>query len=386
MPYDAGPPTAAEFDRGVHHMQMMGVKYYMAIDARTQALAARQASLREIAASGPWRIYEVASAPVVQGLANEPAVLTGQPTTGEPWQDVAVCWWHTPDSWEVPLTADGPPGWQRVARTHEPAPDATPSEKCEPTEDWGWFAEGGGPEAKAQPPVTVTNVDIREDGVSFDVDRPGVPVMVKVSYFPNWKVSGAQGPFRATPNFMVVVPDGNHVELRYGWTALDIAAYLVSLLGLAGLVVLFRARPVRVGPPGPFWGRAERPDLYPPAAPVPYDEGSWTIEPDRPPPADLPGFPGSGEGWPSTPDAGPPSWADGSPSPFAPPDGHPAVAGPSAPPSGGGPDEEPAADVPGPPAGADTVAPMGEHPHASVTIDPPPPPPDDTPGPERAGA
>jgi len=34
----------------------------------------------------------------------------------------------------------------------------------------------------------------------------GQPVLVKVSYFPNWKASGAKGPYRVTPNLMVVIP------------------------------------------------------------------------------------------------------------------------------------------------------------------------------------
>jgi hypothetical protein len=394
MPYDAGPPTRSEFDRGVRHLQMMGVKYYMAVEGNTQALAAGNRSLQPVATSGPWHVYEVADAPVVQALANQPAVLTGQPTTGEPWQDVAVCWWHTPDSWDVVLTADGPPDWQRVSRTHEPEAGATPSEECQPKDDWGWFAEGGGPEARPQPPVAVTNVAVTEDGVSFDVDRPGVPVMVKVSYFPNWKVSGAQGPFRATPNFMVVVPDGNHVELHYGWTALDIGAYLISLVGIAGLVVLFRAPPVRMRPPGPYWGQAERPDLYPPGPPpgAPFDEMVWATGPDTvpwPAPSDDPAHTADPLLEPRSPGEGPGR------SSFAPPDGWSAAPdgpdwpeGPTGTPPPGEGDGEGAtsAATPRPPDGADTVSPMGEHPHASSTIDPPSPPaPDASPGPEPPG-
>ena len=62
------------------------------------------------------------------------------------------------------------------------------------------------------------------DGISFDVSEPGVPVLVKISYFPNWEASGADGPFRVTPNHMVVVPTDTHVELRYGWTGVDVGA------------------------------------------------------------------------------------------------------------------------------------------------------------------
>jgi hypothetical protein len=236
----------------------------MAVNDNTKALAAKNGSLSVITTSGPWTIYQVKDAPLVQGLANQPAVITGQPTTGRPWQDTAVCWWSDPDSWDVVLTADGPPGWQRVSRTNQPDESAMPQRQCEPTGGWQWLDDSGGPTATAQPPVQVTNIVETDDGLSFDVDRTGVPVVVKASYFPNWQASGAEGPYRAVPNLMVVVPTANHVELHYGYTGLDLASYAVTALGIVALVLLFRARPVRVKPPRRFWGRAERPDLYPP--------------------------------------------------------------------------------------------------------------------------
>jgi hypothetical protein len=265
LPYDAGSPTRTEFDRGIRHMQMMGVKYYMAINENTQALAEGSSSLTRVAASGPWKVYEVGDAPLVQSLPNRPAVLTGQSLVGRPWQDTSVCWWVNPSDWNVVLTSDGPADWPRVTRTVHPDEDAAPAQKCQPSADWGWFDGGTGPPVTPQDDAGVRNVVTSEDGVSFDVDKIGVPVLVKVSYFPNWQVTGAQGPYRATPNFMVVVPESNHVELRYGWTGVDLAGLLLTLAGLAGLVWLVRAAAVEVAPPTRFWGRAERPDLYPSA-------------------------------------------------------------------------------------------------------------------------
>src|SRR5690606_4625354 len=96
------------------------------------------------------------------------------------------------------------------------------------------------PERRPLPEIEVTNVEVDGDRIAFDVSEPGVPVLVKVSYFPNWKASGAEGPYRVTPNHMVVVPTSTHVELTYGWTALDLGAYGISALGVAGAVLLAR--------------------------------------------------------------------------------------------------------------------------------------------------
>jgi len=72
---------------------------------------------------------------------------------------------------------------------------------------------------------------------------------VKISYFPNWEVSGADGPYRIAPNLMVVVPTSTHVHLTYGRSALDISSYVLTFIGL-GLLVVWRRRGDFVYPAG----------------------------------------------------------------------------------------------------------------------------------------
>ncbi len=86
--------------------------------------------------------------------------------------------------------------------------------------------------------MTVSNVDIQQS-LSFDVDQIGVPVLVRVGYFPNWDASGADGPYRVGPNMMVVIPEADHVELSYGRSMVDWFTILLTLLGI-GLCVLWR--------------------------------------------------------------------------------------------------------------------------------------------------
>ncbi len=96
---------------------------------------------------------------------------------------------------------------------------------------------------KPEPSTTVSNIVEHNASISFDVSRTGVPVVVTISYFPNWQVSGATGPYRVSPNLMVVVPTSHHVSLSYGTTPVDYEGWGLSILGLLGLVVLVR-RPV----------------------------------------------------------------------------------------------------------------------------------------------
>jgi hypothetical protein len=233
-------PAAPDVNLGVQHLQLLGVKYYMALTPETQLQADQNPNLRLVATSGPWpvtyysgnsgntrqrtwSIYEVENSAIVTPLSHQPVVMKGVPRGSKGWLTASERWYLSPNLFDVPYAASGPTSWGHVSPT-EPDPPRTPL-----------------------PPVQVANIKPTDDSVSFDVDKVGVPVLVKVSYFPNWHVSGAKGPYRVTPNLMVVIPTSHHVRLHYGYTSVDELGMLLSLAGIAGLVWLFRAKPVQFG-------------------------------------------------------------------------------------------------------------------------------------------
>jgi len=104
---------------------------------------------------------------------------------------------------------------------------------------WTEAPKGVAPaEHHALPAVTVTDVRSTDDQVSFHVSRTGVPVLVRVSYFPSWHATGALGPWRSEPNLMVVVPTSHHVTLTYGMSGPDKIGLALSVLGLVVLLLL----------------------------------------------------------------------------------------------------------------------------------------------------
>ena len=88
----------------------------------------------------------------------------------------------------------------------------------------------------------------------------GVPVMVKVSYFPNWQVDGAKGVYRVAPNFMVVVPTSTHVHLHYDMSTLDKGSYALTLAGVGMLAWLRRRGDVEHRGEHPFIDGDDDPD------------------------------------------------------------------------------------------------------------------------------
>jgi hypothetical protein len=214
--------TIEDFDLGVRYLQLLGVRYFAAESADAKARAAAHPDLTlvdrvpDFDGRPPlgWDIYEVADSPLVEPLTAEPVVVEG--VTAEDWRDdVAVPWFDDPGALDQLLVADGPGAWPRASvenargRTGEELPD-----------------------------VRVTDIEETDDSVSFRVSRTGVPVLVKTSYFPNWRVEGADGPWRATPNLMVVVPTRKQVRLEYGTTTAEWLGRAGTVAGIAGLVGL----------------------------------------------------------------------------------------------------------------------------------------------------
>jgi hypothetical protein len=218
---------------GVEHLEMLGVKYYLALNTELQAQAAADPSLKLISTFGPfnsyetnvagsdhlyWKLYLVLGSPRVHPLSDQPVVMAGLDNSSQPkWLDVMTNWYDKPKAWGVYLAANGPSNWARVP-----------------------YGDDTDLPIKAEPMTTVANIVEHNASISFNVSRLEVPVVVTISYFPNWQVSGAEGVYRVSPNLMVVVPTSHHVSLRYGTTPVDYEGYCLTILALGGLVVLGR--------------------------------------------------------------------------------------------------------------------------------------------------
>ncbi|MAG50785.1 hypothetical protein CL621_04075 [archaeon] len=81
----------------------------------------------------------------------------------------------------------------------------------------------------------IVNDLLKEEEIEFTTNCIGKPHLIKVSYFPNWKVEGAKRIYLASPSFMLVYPEKENVRLYYGNTAID---YISSLLASFGLFIL----------------------------------------------------------------------------------------------------------------------------------------------------
>ena len=232
------PPITVEnypgyFATGIKKLQGAGVRYYIGMTELTISVADVNTELRKVATSGPFSIYEILHAERVAPLQFQPVVVTGidQDQRGG-WLDVEQEWFLQTDStYPATIAWSGPKSWQRMAASVK---------KAKGDETVGQGVTVSKTEARALDPVTVSAISQNNTDIRFTVDKVGVPVLVKTSYFPNWSVSGAKGPYRVMPNFMVVIPTRNNVHLHYGYSKADLAGFVTTFLGIGSVLALHR--------------------------------------------------------------------------------------------------------------------------------------------------
>jgi len=240
---------------GVQHMTDLGVRYLMVRTDPAKSEAAKQDELVYISSSGPWDIYELIDSNIVEPLAFQPVIV--EERSGDQRErnlEVGTSWFQRRDDWPAIPADEGPDTWQHISV--EIDMDARVGEPGDRSRNVDYVVPVDPIEAVELDPITVTDVEIRQQSVGFSVDQIGVPVLVRVSYFPNWSVEGAEGPYRVSPNHMVVIPTSNDVTLTYGRDALDWFFYALTALGI-GLCFVWRRR-------GDLVYASERPDWRPP--------------------------------------------------------------------------------------------------------------------------
>jgi hypothetical protein len=267
---------------GITHMQLMNIEYFLSCTEEVTAAAKADSRAQLLATFGDYNIFRIA------GTTGYAEVMQNQPVKIDipqaDWRDMAVKWYENMDDLDTPIIWDnGDKALSDFATITADQADSPPQVAYNGTETGHVVSE-----------------QLDNEKFTFDVDQAAVgkPVWIKISYFPNWHVSGASGPYLASPSFMMVIPTQTHVVMTYGRTRANTIGQTLEIIGwliLAGLsvwrLILWRRRRRMAGmgssgvmPVDEFTGqyleggegRAAR-----------YDGASW---PDRAyPPAGYPG-------------------------------------------------------------------------------------------------
>ena len=200
--------VSLDMERGIKHLALYNVAYYVSYTEKG-AEEARNAGLVAVGLAPPWTIFALPESNMVDIATVEPVVWDG----GGDFLDPALEWYGDVDNFDKWVAEDGPESWRRVKTVGERLDGQKP-----------YVGTG-----------SVSDLVVEDHRISFTTSAVGVPHMVKVSYFPNWGAEGAEGPYRAAPSVMVVVPTSEHVVLEFNNTSAENLGMAITTISIAGL-------------------------------------------------------------------------------------------------------------------------------------------------------
>jgi hypothetical protein len=197
-------------ERGIEHSKLYNLKYYVT-QSEEMTAEANRLGLQPLAEADAYSIFALPASQPVDIAAYTPMVYEGE----ESFTDVAINWYDEIDTLDRWIVADGPETWPRFDTLEGPYEMGEPLDTID---------------------AVVSDVVIEDHRVSFSTTAVGVPHLVKVSYFPNWEATGAEGPYRAAPSLMVVVPTQEEVSLEFARTWTENIGTLLTLVTIAFMI------------------------------------------------------------------------------------------------------------------------------------------------------
>ena len=214
-------PRRLDVPTGLRHLELLGVRQFLARSSHVQKGIEADGAWRLVHDyGGKWRLYEN---PSVDGNLVH----------------------AYPDGLPVLVTNDFQGAI--IAWANDLSLASTPQIVVEDAVDIPSWAI---PATAPPRPLPVAGESQAFNRLSFRTEHIGVPHLVAVSAFPNWRVvRGADRIHLATPGFMVVVPTEPEVELAFAPTAADWIGRLMLLPGFLLLALVGRIS--RSWPPTP---------------------------------------------------------------------------------------------------------------------------------------
>ena len=203
-------------EKAHEHLKLFNVGEVVLVEPETIQAAARSPLYDFAYRSGPWEVYRVGgnSGKYVVPLISKPVMVS---TKG--WRKLSYKWFRQGDL-SVPLVFKDNVDQKDRNRFHtlkDPDVSALPRMRLD----------------QAGPIREV----VGEEEILIENASPGKPLLIKVSYHPNWKVEGADQIYLVSPAFMLIYPQKTRVRLYYGRTWPDYLGALLSIMAMGFLVL-----------------------------------------------------------------------------------------------------------------------------------------------------
>ena len=206
-------PQPFDFTNATRHLELFNVKQFIARSERTKAALRGMPEWRLVGRELDWELYELMShtGRYVFIPPRPPVVVTT-----ERWKECSLEWLYTPSAVDQFAIWEPEGGWQRAddgRRTTESLPHLTERQFLDMV---GALRKGSSSGCGKEETQCIWDEDVTDTHIRFKTSAIGRAHIIKVSWFPNWKVRGAERVYRVSPGFMLVFPERESVELYYG--------------------------------------------------------------------------------------------------------------------------------------------------------------------------
>jgi len=200
------------------HLELFNVKYLFVSSDKLKNALRNNPNYRMLHNSGAFEIWELKThnGSYVTLPRYEPVLIRSKN-----WREISYLWFKNPEYDDIPL----------VFSRGEKIDESKFKYIFETIDDLSKL-----PRDKIESDCYIKET-IKRKEIYINTSCIGKPLLIKISYFPNWKVEGADKIYLVSPGFMLIFPEKENVKLYYGWTFSDIFGLLATIIGI--LIVLY---------------------------------------------------------------------------------------------------------------------------------------------------
>ena len=206
--------TSLNLDNGAKHLEMFNVKHFIVISDKVKRALRNNSGFKLLKTIEDYRIYELTAnkGSYVEVPKYEPVVFET-----DNWKNISYEWFKRQDLLDVPLVfAEDIENFRYKTDKLEKIKKIPIKAKCSIKEK------------------------IRNEEIIFTTDCPGKPHIIKMSYFPNWEVDGADKIYLVSPAFMMVYPQQNSIRIHYGRTYSDILGIIFTAIAIISVILIYK--------------------------------------------------------------------------------------------------------------------------------------------------
>ncbi len=208
--------TSFNLSAGIEHLKLFNVREIIAVSERAKRALRERSDVKLKGEVGRYEIYEIenVSGNYVEVLSYEPILVE----TGN-WKRLSYNWFKSLSKVHLAFTRKASQDDAKYFRLIMKENEINLSNL---------------PKIEVGSNCTVKEIVRNEEIVVF-TNCIRKPHLIKISYFPNWRVEGARKIYLVSPSFMLVFPERKVVRLYYASTPIDEVSKVLTALGIAFL-------------------------------------------------------------------------------------------------------------------------------------------------------